>query len=128
MQTTDTTAREIERTYEVALTGDTIVNVRLTYPIGDEPRDRLGEQARTEAIRRAVKLRRKANDTREFDTDCAGIDVLRERLVTARPVDGKALAQLEAKSTRYRPSKQNRTDKTSASRSNNGWVADPSAD
>lgn len=99
MQTTQTTqpiAREVERTYDVALNGNLIIrNVRLRYEPGTEPADRLGEQARHEAAKRAATLARRKGHKGNFDLADAGVVAKRESLVPAREVTSTDLARLE---------------------------------
>lgn len=95
--TTNQTAQEIERTYDVALTGDLIINVRLRYEPGTEPADRIGEEARRHAAKRAAVLAKRKGDTRRFDLDDAGVVPTRERLVPARQVTPRDLDRLAQK-------------------------------
>lgn len=96
--TTQTTAQEIERTYDVALTGDLIIKgVRLRYTPGEEPTDRNGGEARKHAARRAATLAKRRGDNRRFDLDDAGVIPTRERLVAAREVTPRDLNTLAAK-------------------------------
>lgn len=112
------TPKEVERTYNVALTGDLIVPVRLRYPIGDEP-ERLSEKARNEAIKRAVKLQAKKGDHRRFDADDAGVEFTREALVDARPVNLQPLEQKFGK----QHSHASPVDTNAPRRGRNGWQA-----
>lgn len=95
-QTTTTLTREVLRTYDVALTGDLIIKgVRLRYTPGEEPADRLGEQARREAAKRAATLAKRKGHTQRFDLDDAGVVATRESLVPAREVTDRDLNRLE---------------------------------
>jgi hypothetical protein len=114
--TDQTPDKEVERTYKVALTGDLVVTVRLRYTPGEEPADRTGDTARNEAIKRAITIRAKKGDTRSFDPGDAGIEILRESLVDARPVNLDALA------TKFRRPDQPRQKRKHASATvGNGW-------
>jgi hypothetical protein len=96
--TNPTTAQEVERSYDVALAGDLIIKgVRLRYTPGEEPTDRLGEEARKHAARRAAVLAKRRGDTRRFDLDDAGVVPTRERLVPARQVTDRDLNRLADK-------------------------------
>lgn len=99
MQTTTTTptiAREVERVYDVALNGNLIIrNVRLRYTPGDEPADRLGDEARRHAAKRAAVLARRKGKGDRFDLADAGVVAKRESLVPAREVTDKDLTRLE---------------------------------
>lgn len=116
--TMTTTTKEIERTYKVALDGSTVLTVRLRYTPGEEPRDRIGEQARKEAVRRAVKIAAKRNITGDFDLACAGVSIEQESLVDARPEKPLDLTVIATPKPERRP-KERKSSKVGR----NGWDA-----
>lgn len=125
MQTTQTTqtAQEIERTYDVALTGDLIITVRLRYTPGDEPADRIGDEARRHAAKRAATLAKRKGDTRRFDLDDAGVVPTRERFVPAREVTTRDLTTLAAKFGKADQPKAQKAPARKPKHGRNGYTA-----